>query len=311
MIRILLLGKVGQLGWELRRTLAPLGQVTSLDYPEIDLSQPEKLPALVREISPQVLINATAYTAVDRAENEVELAMQINGEAPGILAEIAKMIDAVLIHYSTDYVFDGEKGQPYTELDTPNPLGVYGRSKLAGEQAIVQSNGSYLILRTSWLYSTRRESFVTKVLEWANNNEAIRVVTDQIGNPTWSRLLAEITAQLLGKAIAEAGDDLLDWVLDRRGIYHLAGDGFASRFEWAQAILAFSEQWRDGDRARSVPQILPARTSDFPTPARRPLYSALDCQRFKDAFGLSLPPWQTGLELAFEELYDVDPYKSR
>ncbi len=302
-MRILLLGKVGQLGWELQRTLAPLGQVTSLDYPEINLANPEKLPLLVKEVHPQVIVNATAYTAVDRAESEAQLAMQINGEAPGILAKTAQMIGAVFIHYSTDYVFDGEKGEPYTELDAPNPLGVYGRSKLAGEQAILQSEAACLILRTSWLYSTRRESFVTKVLEWARKNDTLRVVTDQIGNPTWARLLAEITAQLIGRAIAQAGDDFLSWMMERRGLYHLAGDGFASRFEWARAILLLSEQL--GGNGNPIPQILPARTSDFPTPARRPLYSALDCTRFKDIFELSLPPWQIGLELALGELYSA------
>jgi dTDP-4-dehydrorhamnose reductase len=291
-VRILLFGKVGQLGWELRRTLAPLGQVISLDYPEIDLSRPDSLHAIIREIQPNVIVNATAYTAVDRAESEPELAAAINGTAPGVLAEAALAQNSALIHYSTDYVFDGAKGSPYIETDKPNPLGVYGSSKLAGEQAIAQVGGAYLILRTSWVFSLRRDSFVIKVLEWARQNPRLRIVSDQIGNPTWARMLAEALAQLL--AVQQSGGEAAAWFRERRGIYHLAGSGFTSRLEWARTILRLDPHQEE----QLAKEILPARTSDYPTPAQRPLFSALDCQKFTDVFGLRLPDWEDALSLA-------------
>src|SRR5690554_3593738 len=179
-MRILLLGKNGQLGWELVRTLAPLGEVITVDYPEIDLSRPETVLKPIRTIRPQLIVNATAYTAVDRAESEPEKAYAVNAESPGLMAEEARSLRAGLIHYSTDYVFDGTKGSPYNEKDTPNPLSVYGSSKLAGERAIEQTGGAYLIFRTSWVYSLRRDSFVTKVLQWARQNRSLKLVKDQI-----------------------------------------------------------------------------------------------------------------------------------
>jgi dTDP-4-dehydrorhamnose reductase len=199
-MRILLLGKNGQLGWELHRTLQPLGKVFAVDYPEIDLTSPDSICKTVREYQPELIINAAAYTDVDRAESETEIAVAVNGRAPGLLAEQAQTICAGLIHFSTDYVFDGKKGSPYIETDTPNPINVYGRSKLEGEQSVSQVNGSYLILRTSWVYSLRRESFVTKVLRWSREKQTLRIVSDQIGSPTWARMLGEITAQMLAKA---------------------------------------------------------------------------------------------------------------
>ena len=297
-MRILLLGKSGQLGWELNRTLATLGHVITLDYPEIDLSQPKNLPVLIREIQPDVIFNATAYTAVDQAESEADLAYAINGLAPGILAEAAQKQGAALIHYSTDYVFDGKKGKPYLETDVPKPVGVYGSSKLAGEQAISTVGGTYLILRTSWLYSLRRDSFVTKVLKWARQNTQLRIVTDQVSNPTWARMLAEISAQLLVKAIQQSGaeNQLNNWLGERKGIYHLAGSGFTSRLEWARAILQF-----DPHPDEQVANALEAAyTTEFPTPAQRPIFSALNCDQFTKTFGLLLPPWEEALKLAME-----------
>jgi len=291
-MRILLLGKIGQLGWELKRTLAPLGEVIALDYPEIDLSQAGAARQAVRLAAPQVIINASAYTAVDRAESEEPVALAVNGRTPGELAEEAAALGAALIHYSTDYVFDGAKGSPYLETDAPHPLNIYGSSKLAGEQAIQQVGGSFLILRTSWVYSLRRASFVTKVLEWSRGQPSLRVVSDQVSNPTWARMLAEITAQLLAKA----GEHPAGWLGERRGLYHLAGDGYASRLEWAQAILRL-----DPKRGEQVArQILPARTAEFPTPARRPLFSALNCDLYSYTFRQSLPPWEEALRLAME-----------
>ena len=288
-MRILLIGKYGQLGWELRRTLAVLGEVIALDYPEINLAQADEVRRVVRQVRPEVIANASAYTAVDRAESESELAYAINARAPGILAEEAADLGAALVHYSTDYVFDGSKGSPYVETDPPNPLGVYGRSKLEGERAVEQVGGKYLILRTSWVYSLRRDSFVTKVLQWSRQQTSLRVVDDQVSNPTWARMLAEVTAQLLAKADK-------DWLGERGGLYHLAGDGFTSRWGWAQAILR-----HDAHKEEQVTrQVLPASTLDFPTPAQRPLFSALDCQKFARTFGLGLPPWEEALRLAME-----------
>jgi dTDP-4-dehydrorhamnose reductase len=292
MIPILLLGKVGQLGWELSRTLPGLGPLVAVDYPEINLAQPESIRPLVRRLRPAVIVNATAYTAVDKAENEIDLAFAINRDAPGVLAEEAKALGAALIHVSTDYVFDGRAQAPYTEADAPNPLNVYGRSKLEGEQAIQAAGGAYLILRTAWVYSTRRGGFVTKVLEWARQQTSLHIVEDQVSNPTWCRALAEATAQL----VARGGDQPAAWLAERAGLYHLAGDGYASRLEWARQIIALDPHKEE----QTVTELLPARSADFPTPAERPLFSALDCSRFTQVFGLRLPPWQEALRLAMD-----------
>ena len=291
-MKITLLGKNGQLGWELQRTLAPLGEVVTLDYPEIDLVQTDQTCQMIRESQPDVIVNSTAYTAVDRAESEVELAMTINGLAPGKLAETAAELEAVFIHYSTDYVFDGKKGSAYIESDAPNPLNVYGSSKLAGEQAITRAGGVYLILRTSWVYSLRCDNFVTKVLSWARQNRTLRVVNDQIGNPTWARMLAEITAQLLSKG----GKQPLDWFAERRGLYHLAGEGFTSRLGWAKAILQLDPHPEE----HLYREIFPSLTREFPNPAQRPLFSALNCDQFYSIFDLRLPQWEDSLELAIQ-----------
>lgn len=299
-MRILLLGKTGQLGWELHRTLAPLGEVTALDYPEIDLSRPDSIRETLRQARPQVIFNATAYTAVDRAENEPDIAFAINGQAPGILAEEAQRLGAALIHYSTDYVFDGTKGSPYTEGDDPHPLSVYGRSKLAGEEAIAASGAAAITLRTAWVYSTRRDSFVTKTLQWARQNRTLRLVTDQISNPTWARMLAETSAHLLLLAPQSLSTPaaFTGWLGERCGVYHLAGSGWASRKEWAEAVLRYDPKPAE----QMVNEILPATTAEFPAPAGRPLFSALDCSRFTETFGLRLPPWEDSLRLAMEPL---------
>ncbi len=291
---ILLLGKFGQLGWELHRSLAPFGELVALDFPEIDLKDIESLDKIIHDIRPQVIVNATAYTAVDRAEDEAELAMAINSHAPRRMAELAVDLDSVFIHYSTDYVFDGTKENPYIETDTPNPLGMYGKTKLAGEMAIKEVGGAYLILRTSWVYSLRGNSFVTKVLGWAREQTSLRIVDDQISNPTWCRMLAEATAILL----ARAGPNPAGWIQERCGLYHLAGSGYASRMEWAQKILEYDPKPKE----QIVQKIHPAQTSEFPTPARRPLFSALNCDRFSDTFGFNLPHWEDALKLAMENV---------
>jgi dTDP-4-dehydrorhamnose reductase len=287
MARIFLIGKNGQLGWELNRTLATLGEMTAADYPEIDLEHPESVRDLIRQIQPQVIVNAAAYTAVDQAETDQERAWKINALAPGVLAEEARKLNAVFIHYSTDYVFDGTKGAPYLEKDAPNPLNFYGRSKLEGERLVQEAGGAFLILRTSWVYSLRQQSgFVNKVLEWARRQETLRVVSDQVANPTWARVLAEMTAQILAR-----GDGYLR---ERTGLYHLAGRGAASRFEWANAILRLDPN--PGEQ--KTREVKSAKTADFPAPAERPLFSALECGKFTDHFDLHLPDWEESLSLA-------------
>ena len=288
-MKILLLGNTGQVGWELQRTLAPLGEVLSLDFPEIDLTRPKSIRELIENQQPQLIVNATAYTAVDRAESEPEIALAVNGHAPGEMAKAAQTVQAALIHFSTDYVFDGQKGSAYVETDPPHPLGVYGSSKLAGENAIRGAGGAYLILRTSWVYSMRRPSFVSKVLEWSRKQPVLRMVTDQVANPTSARMLAEVTAQLLAQSIPNS----YAWLRDRTGIYHLAGSGVASRLEWAQEILRHDPHAEQ----QVVRKIEPALTTDFPTPAQRPLYLALNCDLFQETFGLSLPDWRIALQL--------------
>jgi dTDP-4-dehydrorhamnose reductase len=291
-MKILLFGKHGQLGWELHRTLQSLGHVLAYDYPEVDFTAPFSLRRLVEDFGPQIVINAAAYTDVDRAESEPERAKLINTEAPILLAEVCRGLSAAFIHYSTDYVFDGQKGTPYTERDAPRPLSVYGQTKLEGDQAVLQVGGTNLIFRTAWVYSTRRDSFVSKVLSWAHSQHEMRIVEDQVSNPTWARGLAEITAQLLAKA----GSAPLQWLAARSGLYHLAGWGFASRLEWAKAIV------RNDPNATQqlVKTIIPARNSEFHTAAERPCFSALDCGKFEQIFAIRLPDWRLGLHLAME-----------
>jgi len=292
-MKILLLGKNGQLGWEAQRTLAPLGDVFAFGSGELDIAQLDKLGAVIREIQPQIIVNAAAYTDVDRAESEPERAMMINAQAPGVMAEEARAIHAVLIHYSTDYVFDGSKGSPYTETDETNPLNVYGQSKLAGEQAVGQVGGGHVILRTSWVYSLRGNGFVNKILSWSRNQKTLRVVTDQIGSPTWTRILAEVTSAMLARGLSGA----YEYFQERSGVYHLGGLGSVSRFDFTKAILEFDPHSEE----QITERIEPALTADFPTPARRPLITPLDCSCFESVFGLRLPGWEESLRLALEE----------
>ncbi len=292
-MKIILFGKNGQLGRELQPVLAPFGEVVAVDYQEIDLQDDAAVEAFIRLHKPQVIVNASAYTAVDRAEQEQELAFQINSRAPELMAQLACELNAAFIHVSTDYVFDGTLGRPYVETDTPNPLNIYGKSKLAGEQAIQKIGGAYLILRTSWVYSMGADSFVTKILGWARKNPELRVVDDQVGNPTWSRALAE----MIGCLLAKAGDTPFAFFEKNAGVYHLAGRGYVSRFDLAKEIIALASVREPS----LVSSIQPAHTADFPSPAQRPLFSALDCAHFEAAFDLRLPEWQDALDLAMRE----------
>jgi len=292
-MKILLFGKNGQLGWEAQRTLAPLGEVVSLGSQDLDITRLDELARIIQHIRPDVIFNASAYTAVDKAESEPDLAMLINAKAPGVMAEEARKLNAVLIHYSTDYVFDGKKGAPYIETDPTNPLNVYGQSKLAGEQAIGQVGGAYVILRTSWVYSLRGDGFVSKVLSWARKQETLKIVSDQIGSPTWARMLAEIASMML----AHSQFDTQSYFSERSGIYHLGGSGSISRLDFTRAILSLDP--RIGEHV--VKRLVPALTSDFPAPAHRPLKTPLDCSQFEHVFGLRLPFWEEGLRLALAE----------
>lgn len=291
-MRILLFGKNGQLGWELHRSLLPLGEIVAIDQEDINLVDTERLPDFIREMNPQVIINPAAYTQVDKAESEPELARAVNAIAPGVMAEEAKRLGALFIHYSTDYVFDGKKGEPYTEEDPPNPINVYGETKLEGERAVGTVGGNYLILRTSWVYSMRGNSFPNKVLDWAREQEKLGIVDDQVGSPTWARMLAQVTAILL----AQGREDPLGWLTERSGLYHLAGRGQVSRFEWARAILEMDPNRKE----QSYKEMIPLRSEEFHSPAKRPLYSALDIEKFDRIFGVKVHDWKKALKLAME-----------
>lgn len=292
-MRILLLGSTGQVGWELHRALQPLGQVIGVGRNTAaltaDLSQPESLRALLRDIKPDVIVNAAAYTAVDKAEDESELAYAINAESLHVLAEESAGLHAGLIHFSTDYVFDGASKQPYHEQDPVNPLSVYGRSKLAGEQAVVANSAAYAIFRTQWVYGTRGNNFLLTMQRLARERTQLNVVNDQFGAPTWCRLLAEATAGVL----AQGHGDPVGLLRERSGVYHLSCAGQCAWFDFASAIIARTAPSPGGALAR----INAITTAEYPTKARRPAYGVLDNARFHSTFGLRLPDWQTGLEL--------------
>ena len=279
-MKILLTGCAGQLGRELKRSLACLGEVIACDRSQLDLARADPLRAALRSIAPAVIINAAAYTAVDKAEAEPGLADTINSLAPGILAAEARRLDALLIHYSTDYVFDGSKATAYTEGDAPAPLSAYGRSKLGGERAIAAAGGRHLIFRTSWVYGLHGANFMKTMLRLARERNELRVVGDQVGAPTWTRHLADATSHVLARKEIPYG------------LYHLAAAGETSWHGYAEAI--FGEALRAG-LLENIPVVNRIASADFPLPAARPANSRLDCSRFRRDFGLALPDWRTGL----------------
>jgi dTDP-4-dehydrorhamnose reductase len=290
-MKILLLGKNGQLGWELQRTLATLGEIVAMDKNDLNLVDYSKLIHTVQALRPDLIVNAAAYTAVDKAEEEPELAMAINGIVPGILAEEAYKINAALIHFSTDYVFDGTKFIPYTEEDEPKPLNVYGKTKLAGEKAIQAIGGAYLVFRTSWVYGMRGHNFLLTILRLAKEVEELRVVNDQIGAPTWSRIIAEATAQVLVKD-AKDTKDTLDFIKKHSGIYHMTASGSTSWYDFSKQIL------RLANKEQRVCKVLKAiKTIEFPSSATRPKYSIMDNSKFKSTFNIYLPNWRDTLKL--------------
>ena len=294
MTRILLTGKNGQIGFELCRALAPLGQVIALGELDLDLASPDAIREKLRDINPEVVVNAAAYTAVDRAESEPDLAMKVNGIAPGILAEEAKRLGALMVHYSTDYVFDGSKDGPYTETDTPNPLSAYGRSKLAGDQAIQATGAAHYIFRTSWVYAARGKNFLLTMLRLGRERPELRIVNDQIGAPTWARFLADATARVLAES--RKGNV---FTRERSGLYNLTASGATSWFGFAEAIFVEAHKAIPGTK---VPALVPILTADYPLPARRPANSRLDTSRIRSAFGLSIPDWNGMLAECVREL---------
>ena len=296
--RILLLGKNGQVGWELERTLAPLGAVMAVDFPEVDLADTEGVRRLVREARPEIIVNAAAYTAVDRAESEPERAMAVNGIAPGVLAEEAKALGACLVHYSTDYVFDGEKRESYVETDPPNPLNVYGKTKLAGEEAIRAVGGAYLILRTSWVYGGRGRNFLLTIRHLARERQVLRVVDDQVGSPTWCRFLATATTRIISLLAASGSSGIVPGMSARRGVYNLSAEGQTSWCGFARAILE-SDPAREEVLAREV---VPISSEEHPTLATRPRNSVLSKQKVRNAFGVEIPSWEEQLAGCWEAL---------
>ncbi len=293
-IRTLVFGRGGQLGWELRHKLACLGGVAGAGSPEVDFSKPDTIRNAVRAAAPEVIVNAAAYTAVDKAESEPELALAINGTAPGVLAEEARRLGSILVHYSTDYVFDGAKQGSYVETDATNPLNVYGRTKLAGDEAIQSVGGSYLILRTSWVYGARGSNFLLTMLRLAKEREELRIVDDQTGAPTSSECIAQATANILAQVLGSHGGGLEG----RSGIYHLTCGGETTWFGFAKALLTRSA----ATSGIAIPKLIPITTSEFPRPAQRPANSRLSCKRLEETFGVRMPPWEEALSLVLETL---------
>lgn len=305
MSKILLLGKGGQVGWELQRSLAPLGEVVALDFDSTDFCGDfTKLSGLgdtVRAIAPKIIVNAGAHTAVDKAEGEPDLVRTINALAPGVLANAAKEVGAWVVHYSTDYVFDGSGNKPWTELDAPAPLSVYGHTKLEGEQLIQASACKHLIFRTSWVYAARGGNFAKTMLKLGQERELLKVINDQTGAPTGAELLADVTAHALRMATAgqSAGESL-------SGLYHLAASGQTTWFDYANHVLSEAKKVQPSIQfiAKSV-QSVP--TSAFQTAAKRPLNSRLDTRKIQSAFGLTLPHWTIGVNRMITEHLETQP----
>ena len=282
--RILITGSDGQLGWELARTFADVGEVHALGRAQLDLADTNAIRARCREIKPTLILNAAAYTAVDKAESEPEIAMQLNGIAPAVMAEEANRLSIPMIHYSTDYVFDGNATRPYREDDPTSPQSVYGETKLVGEIAVTGIAREYLVLRTSWLYSNRRQNFLLTMLRLARERDELRVVADQIGSPTWVRSVASMTAA----AIATETDTAS--LRAPTGVYHVAATGQTSWHGFAEAILEGTPE-----STRRAKNVVPIATLDYPTPAKRPPYSVLDATKIARALAQEIPSWRSQL----------------
>ena len=290
---ILITGANGQVGFELTRSLQGLGTLVALDRSRLDLADLDQVRAVVRQIKPTLIVNAAAYTAVDRAESESELAMLVNGQAPGVLAEEAKRLGAAMIHYSTDYVFDGTKSCPYVEEDMVNPQNAYGRSKLAGERAVAEVGGAHLTLRTSWVYGRRGGNFLLTMLRLAAERPELRIVADQYGAHTWCASIAALTAHVVAQARAVPVRDTADWWTDKSGTYHMTASGSTSWFGFAEAIFELAA-------LELKPKVVPIAASDYPLPAKRPANSRLLNDKLASAFGLKSPDWRDALHQALK-----------
>lgn len=287
MQRILLTGTSGQVGYELQRSLQGLGEIMALDRSRMDLANVSQIRAVMRELRPTIIINPAAYTSVDQAESDPEMAMRINAEAPAVMAQEARKLGAAMIHYSTDYVFDGTKSCAYVEDDPTCPINVYGRTKLAGEQAIQAAGIPHLILRTSWIYGKYGKNFLMTVLRLAQQRDALRIVADQYGSPTWARTIADSTAHIVARI--GAGAQANDRWQQVSGLYHMTAQGHTSWHGFAEAILAHASVVRK-------PALTPIATEEYPLPASRPKNSVLSCQRFINTFN-ELPCWAAALKL--------------
>ena len=295
-MKILLTGATGQVGRELTRALTPLGDISAPDRTRCDLAQTESLRPVVREVRPDVIVNAAAYTAVDKAEQEESLATVVNGHSVGVLAEEARQLGALLVHYSTDYVFNGAKDSPYFEDDAPHPLNAYGRSKLAGEAALRGTGCAHLVLRTSWVYAAHGHNFVRTVLRLLHERDELNIVTDQIGSPTSAHDIAEATASIVRQAVAKhAGQAFVS------GTYHLAAAGSTSWHGFAVAIAKQAVRRGLIDPGR-MPRIHPIPSAQFPLPAVRPANSRLNCDRLRQAYGIAMPAWQSGIEYVMQAI---------
>ena len=294
-MKFLLIGRNGQVGFELRRALAPLGEVAAFDYPACDLTVPDSIRGIIQAVKPDVIVNAAAHTAVDKAEGEPQLAQAINATAPGIIGEEARKLGIRVIHYSTDYVYNGSKPTPYIEGDATDPLGVYGRTKCAGDEALAASGADYYVFRTSWVFGAHGANFVKTVLRLGAEREKLNVVCDQIGAPTSASLLADATAQVIAQ---------LNWrdaAAMPNGVYHLTASGETSWHGFAQAILRGAVSRRLTLKLKPE-AVRPIPTSDYPLPAQRPANSRLDTSRFCNTFGLVLPNWQADLDHVLDRL---------
>jgi dTDP-4-dehydrorhamnose reductase len=305
-MRILLTGKKGQLGTKLAVLLPRLGEVAAFDRHELDLLNPDQLRRAIRDVQPNMIVNAAAYTSVDQAESEEKRAHIINVDAPALMAEEAKRIGAFLVHYSTDYVFDGSSSLPYAETDQPNPINVYGKTKLAGEVAIRAVGAPHLIFRTAWVYGTTGRNFLLTILRLATEHEELKVVRDQFGAPTWSHEIAKGTERVLLQLSQQGREAMSEF----RGIYHMTAVGETTWFEFANSILDEASRMPRGipwfETATKGQSLLARRvtaitTEDYPTPARRPAYSVLSNSRLKEVFGLELPVWPVQLSAVFAE----------
>jgi dTDP-4-dehydrorhamnose reductase len=294
--RILLTGASGQVGWELQRSLMPLGELIVPPRQTFDLARPQSLPAALRAAAPDVIVNAAAYTAVDRAQSEPELAQRVNAEAPALMAREAARLGALFLHYSTDYVFDGGKAEPYDEDDAPHPLSVYGASKLAGERAVLAAGADCLVFRTSWVFGVHGGNFLRTMLRLAAERDELRVVADQVGAPTCARLIADVSAHAIAAALRERAAGRFD-----SGLYHLSSSGATSWHGYAEAIVAAARA-RPALGPLRTQRIVPIATAEYPTAARRPPNSRLACGRLERRFGLALPHWQRCLTTVIDAL---------